>query len=77
MGRLSFLLWRFAFTPGKGTRVISARATNALATTQTDRLTFNPAGYNNNVLHRIRIEATCGSHYEPPPLSHDPRRIDP
>jgi DMSO/TMAO reductase YedYZ molybdopterin-dependent catalytic subunit len=57
MGRFSFRPWRFAFTPGKGAHVISARATNALGATQTDRLIFNPAGYNNNVVQRIRIEA--------------------
>jgi len=37
--------------------VISARATNGLGATQTDRLIFNPAGYNNNVVQRIAVEA--------------------
>lgn len=57
LGRFSFRPWRFAFTPSAGAHVISARATNALGVTQTDRLIFNPAGYNNNVMQRIGILA--------------------
>jgi hypothetical protein len=36
---------------------VSARATNGLGSSQTDQLIFNPAGYNNNVVQRIGVEA--------------------
>ena len=56
-GRFSFRPWRYVFRPARGSYVISARATNGLGATQTDRLIFNPAGYNNNVVQRIAVEA--------------------
>jgi DMSO/TMAO reductase YedYZ molybdopterin-dependent catalytic subunit len=56
-GRFSFRPWQHVFTPGKGRHVISARATNGLGSTQVERLIFNPAGYNNNVMQRVGIEA--------------------
>jgi hypothetical protein len=34
---------------------VSARAFNRLGATQTTTLVFNPAGYHNNVIQRIRI----------------------
>jgi DMSO/TMAO reductase YedYZ molybdopterin-dependent catalytic subunit len=56
-GRFSFRQWRHVFTPARGRYVVSARASNGLGATQTDRLIFNPSGYNNNVIQRIDVEA--------------------
>jgi DMSO/TMAO reductase YedYZ molybdopterin-dependent catalytic subunit len=56
-GRFSFRPWQFAFKPSKGRYTISARASNGVGETQVGQLIFNPAGYNNNVLQRIGIEA--------------------
>jgi len=56
-GRFSFRPWQHVFKPAKGRHVVSARAANALGATQVDQLIFNPAGYNNNVVQRIGVEA--------------------
>jgi hypothetical protein len=56
-GRFSFRPWQYVFKPSRGKHVVSARATNGLGSSQTDQLIFNPAGYNNNVLQRIGVEA--------------------
>ena len=41
----------------EGRHTISARASNGVGETQVQQLIFNPAGYNNNVIQRIGIEA--------------------
>jgi len=56
-GRYSFRPWQYVFKPARGRYVVSARATNGLGSSQTDQLIFNPAGYNNNVVQRIGVEA--------------------
>ena len=56
-GRFSFRPWQYVFKPSRGKHVVSARATNGLGSSQTDQLIFNPAGYNNNILQRIGVEA--------------------
>jgi DMSO/TMAO reductase YedYZ molybdopterin-dependent catalytic subunit len=56
-GRFSFRPWQYVFKPSKGKYTISARASNGAGETQVDQLIFNPAGYNNNVMQRIGIEA--------------------
>jgi DMSO/TMAO reductase YedYZ molybdopterin-dependent catalytic subunit len=57
-GRFSFRAWRYAFTPHKdGKYVLTAKATNRWGGTQTHELIFNPAGYHNNVMQRIPVEA--------------------
>ena len=56
-GRYSFRPWQYVFKPPPGKHVVSARATNGLGASQTDQFIFNPAGYNNNVLQRIGVEA--------------------
>jgi hypothetical protein len=56
-GRYSFRPWQYVFKPARGKYVVSARATNGLGSSQTDQLIFNPAGYNNNVVQRIGVEA--------------------
>lgn len=56
-GRYSFRPWQYVFKPAKGRHVVSARAANGLGATQVEQLIFNPAGYNNNVIQRIGVEA--------------------
>ena len=59
LGRYSARAWQFAFTPHEHGRLsVSARATNAQGTTQTEQLIFNPAGYHNNVIQSIDVETT-------------------
>lgn len=56
-GRYSFRPWQFVFKPSRGRYTVSALASNALGATQVDQLIFNPAGYNNNVVQRLGVEA--------------------
>ncbi len=56
-GRYSFRPWQFVFKPVRGRYTVSARASNGLGATQVDQLIFNPAGYNNNVVQRLGVEA--------------------
>jgi DMSO/TMAO reductase YedYZ molybdopterin-dependent catalytic subunit len=56
-GRYSFRPWQFVFKPSRGRYTVSARASNGLGATQVDQLIFNPAGYNNNVVQRLGVEA--------------------
>lgn len=55
LGRFSWRQWSFAFTPEPGEHVVMARASNRIGATQTTELLFNPAGYHNNVVQKIRI----------------------
>ena len=57
-GRFSFRPWQYVFKPpSPGKYVVSARAANAIGASQTEQLVFNPAGYYNNVIQRIGVEA--------------------
>ena len=56
-GRFSFRAWQYVFKPANGRYTVSARASNGIGETQVEQLIFNPAGYNNNVMQRIGIEA--------------------
>jgi hypothetical protein len=56
-GRFSFRPWQYVFKPQRGGYTISARASNGLGATQVEQLIFNPAGYSNNVIQRIGVEA--------------------
>jgi DMSO/TMAO reductase YedYZ molybdopterin-dependent catalytic subunit len=58
LGRFSWRQFHYGFTPAAGEHVISARAANRMGATQTFDLVFNPAGYHNNVVQRIRIACT-------------------
>jgi len=59
LGRYSWRQWSHRFTPVRpGRHAVLARATNRAGATQTFELIFNPAGYHNNVVQRIEIEAT-------------------
>jgi hypothetical protein len=57
-GRFSVRNWRFRFTPQRaGSYTFTAKATNVIGQTQTAVLIFNPAGYHNNVMHRVAVRA--------------------
>jgi len=59
LGRYSWRRWSHRFTPARpGRHAVLARAINRAGATQTFELIFNPAGYHNNVVQRIEIEAT-------------------
>ena len=59
LGRYSWRQWSHRFTPARaGRHAVLARAINRAGATQTSELIFNPAGYHNNVVQRIEIEAT-------------------
>jgi len=59
LGRYSWRQWSHRFTPARaGRHAVLARAINRAGATQTFELIFNPAGYHNNVVQRIEIEAT-------------------
>ena len=56
VGRFSFRGFRHVFKAGaKGDVAILARATNRQGTTQVSQLIFNPAGYHNNVVSRVKV----------------------
>ena len=58
LGRYSWRQWSHRFTPPRpGRHAVLARATNRAGATQTFELIFNPAGYHNNVVQRVEIEA--------------------
>ncbi len=59
LGRYSWRQWSHRFTPARpGRHAVLARATNRAGATQTFELIFNPAGYHNNVVQRVEIEAS-------------------
>jgi DMSO/TMAO reductase YedYZ molybdopterin-dependent catalytic subunit len=59
LGRYSWRQWSHRFVAARpGRHAVLARATNRAGATQTFELIFNPAGYHNNVVQRIEIEAT-------------------
>jgi sulfite dehydrogenase (cytochrome) subunit A len=59
LGRFSWRQWSHRFTPAKaGQHTVLARASNRAGATQVSELIFNPAGYHNNVVQRIDIDAT-------------------
>jgi DMSO/TMAO reductase YedYZ molybdopterin-dependent catalytic subunit len=55
-GNFSFRPWSFRFKPaGKGKHAVIAKASNRAGSTQTFELIWNPAGYHNNVVHKIDV----------------------
>jgi DMSO/TMAO reductase YedYZ molybdopterin-dependent catalytic subunit len=57
-GRFAFRTFRFSFTPpGAGRYQVLAKASNAVGQTQAEKLIFNPAGYHNNVVRSLTINA--------------------
>jgi DMSO/TMAO reductase YedYZ molybdopterin-dependent catalytic subunit len=58
VGRFAFRVFRFAFVPSRpGRYQVMARASNTIGQTQAEKLIFNAAGYNNNVVRPLTINA--------------------
>jgi len=57
LGRFAFRPWSFEFAAKKGKNTVMVNATNKLGQSQTSELIFNPAGYHNNVMQRITLNA--------------------
>jgi hypothetical protein len=57
LGRFSWRQWSYPIaTPARGTDTIMAKATNAMGASQTFDPIFNPAGYHNNVVQRLKVQ---------------------
>ena len=55
-GNFSFRPWTFRFKPkGRGKYAVMAKASNRAGNTQVFELIWNPAGYHNNVVHKIDV----------------------
>jgi hypothetical protein len=57
LGRYAFRPWSFAFKAKPGKNTVMINATNKIGQTQTATLLFNPAGYHNNVMQIITLNA--------------------
>ncbi len=58
LGRFAWRQWSFALRPrDKGDVHLMARATGVQGTSQVTKLIFNPAGYHNNVVQTITVQA--------------------
>ncbi len=58
LGRFAFRPWSFTLDAKKGKNAVMANASNKIGQTQTPALLFNPAGYNNNVMQNITLNAS-------------------
>ena len=58
VGRFAFRIFRYAFTPPQpGRYQVLAKASNDVGQTQAEKLIFNPAGYHNNVVRPLTVNA--------------------
>ena len=58
VGRFAFRVFRFAFAPPRpGRYQVMARPSNTIGQTQAQKLIFNPAGYHNNVVRPLTVNA--------------------
>ena len=58
VGRFAFRAFRFDFAPPRpGRYQVMARASNTIGQTQAEKLIFNPAGYHNNVVRPVTVNA--------------------
>jgi len=57
LGRFAFRPWSFNLSARKGKNTVMVNATNKLGQSQTSELIFNPAGYHNNVMQSITLNA--------------------
>ena len=57
LGRFAFRPWSYALTAKKGANSVMVRASNAIGQTQTATLIANPAGYHDNVMQNITLNA--------------------
>jgi hypothetical protein len=58
LGRYAFRPWSFALGAKKGKNTVMVNAINKIGQTQTSSLLFNGAGYNNNVMQNITLNAS-------------------
>lgn len=60
LGRYAWRQWSYRFASGRpGQHTLLVRASNRAGATQTGEPIFNPAGYNNNAIQRVDIEAVA------------------
>ncbi|HEY1746190.1 MAG TPA: molybdopterin-dependent oxidoreductase [Xanthobacteraceae bacterium] len=57
LGRYAFRFWSFELDAKRGKNTVMANAINTAGQTQTSALIFNPAGYHNNVMQKITLNA--------------------
>ena len=57
LGRFAFRPWSFDLAAKKGKNTVMVNAINKLGQSQTSELIFNPAGYHNNVMQNITLNA--------------------
>jgi DMSO/TMAO reductase YedYZ molybdopterin-dependent catalytic subunit len=57
LGRYAFRPWSFEINAKKGKNSVMVNAINKIGQAQTSELIFNPAGYHNNVMQSITLEA--------------------
>jgi sulfite dehydrogenase (cytochrome) subunit A len=58
LGRYAFRLWSITLAVTGGKNVVTVKASNKIGQTQTPALLFNPAGYENNVMQSITLNAS-------------------
>ncbi len=58
LGRYAFRPWSFELHAKRGKNTVMANAINNIGQTQTAALIFNPAGYHNNVMQNITLNAS-------------------
>jgi hypothetical protein len=57
LGRFAWRQWTYTIAaPQPGYYTVMARATNKVGASQTFDLVFNPAGYHNNVVQRLKVQ---------------------
>jgi DMSO/TMAO reductase YedYZ molybdopterin-dependent catalytic subunit len=57
LGRFAWRQWSYSIASAQpGTYTVMAKATNAVGASQTFDLVFNPAGYHNNVVQRLKVQ---------------------
>ena len=57
LGKYAFRPWSFALNARHGKNTVMVNATNVIGQAQTSTLIFNPAGYHNNVMQNITLNA--------------------
>jgi hypothetical protein len=57
LGKYAFRPWSFDLTAKRGKTTVMVNASNAIGQTQVAQLIFNPAGYHNNVMQSITLNA--------------------
>ena len=57
LGRYAFRPWSFELRTKRGKNTVMANAINAIGQSQTAMLIFNPAGYHNNVMQHLTLNA--------------------